>query len=154
MEFDSASDDTEGTRLKGGDIVMRNGPELTVFDVAVVDPAAPSYLAKGSDKKEDVAAGQREMDKRAGWQAIGGVEGAHFIPFVVEATGRLGPSALKFFNEKLISADGSHIAKLFLLKLNFTIARWNARMVLQARGTISVGFNPPAARMDEDGGAL
>ena len=143
---------TEGRRLKG-DIVMRNGPELTVFDVAVVDPAAPSYLAKGSDKKEDVAAGQREMDKRAGWQAIGGVEGAHFIPFVVEATGRLGPSALKFFNEKLISADGSHIAKLFLLKLNFTIARWNARMVLQARGKISVGFNPPA-RMDEDGGAV
>ena len=143
---------TEGRRLKG-DIVMRNGPELTVFDVAVVDPAAPSYLAKGSDKKEDVAAGQREMDKRAGWQAIGGVEGAHFIPFVVEATGRLGPSALKFFNEKLISADGSHIAKLFLLKLNFTIARWNARMVLQARGKISVGFNPPA-RMDEDGGGV
>ena len=39
----------------------------TVIDVAIVDPASPSYLAKESDTKSDVAAGQREADKRARW---------------------------------------------------------------------------------------
>ena len=53
------------------DIFLRNGAEVTVIDVAIVDPALPSYLAKESDTKSDVAADQREADKRARWRAIG-----------------------------------------------------------------------------------
>ena len=56
-----------------------------------------------------VAAGQREADKRARWGAIGEVAGATFVSFVVEATGRLGPAANKFFNEKFISRQGSNL---------------------------------------------
>ena len=99
-----------------------------------MDPASPSYLAKESDTKSDVAAGQREADKRARCRAIGEVAGATVVPFVVEATGRLGPAANKFFNEKLISRDGPYTARMFMQKMNFAIARWNAHMILKARG--------------------
>ena len=88
-------------------IFLRNGAEVTVIDVAIVDPASPSYVAKESDTKSDVAAGQRVADKWARWRAIGEVAGATFVPFVVEATGRLGPAANKFFNEKSSSSQGT-----------------------------------------------
>ena len=58
-------------------------------------------------------------------RAIGEVTGATFVPFVVEATGQLGPAANKFFNEKLISRDGPYTARMFMQKMNFAIARWN-----------------------------
>jgi len=124
---------TAGQHIQA-DIFLRNGAEVTVIDVAIVDPASPSYLAKESDTKSDVATGQREADKRARWRAIGEVAGAAFVPFVVEATGRLGPAANKFFNEKLISRDGPYTARMFMQKMNFAIARWNAHMILKARG--------------------
>jgi hypothetical protein len=57
-------------------------------------------------------------------RAIGEVTA--FVPFVVEATGQLGPAANKFFNEKLISRDGPYTARMFMQKMNFAIARWNA----------------------------
>ena len=61
----------QGTTLRA-DIHMALGSEVFVFDVAVVDPAAPSYLAMESHKNEDVAARHREAATREGWDAIGG----------------------------------------------------------------------------------
>ena len=139
----------QGTSLRA-DIHMALGSQVFVFDVAVVDPAAPSYLAMESYKKEDVAALHREKAKRDGWEAIGGVEGATFIPFVVEATGRMGPCALDYFNTKIVSEEGPHVAKLFLKKMSCTISRSNARMIRIARGQVPVDrpSSPRAAGQD------
>ena len=38
------------------DIHMERGPRVFIFDVVVVDPAAPSYLSHDSYKEENVAA--------------------------------------------------------------------------------------------------
>ena len=129
---------------------MALGSQVFVFDVAIVDPAAPSYLAMESYKKEDVAALHREKAKRDGWEAIGGVEGATFIPFVVEATGRMGPCALDYFNSNIVSEDGPHVAKIFLKKMSCTISRLNARMIRIARGQVPVDrpSSPRAAGQD------
>jgi len=139
----------QGTSLRA-DIHMALGSQVFVFDVAIVDPAAPSYLAMESYKKEDVAALHREKAKRDGWEAIGGVEGATFIPFVVEATGRMGPCALDYFNSNIVSEDGPHVAKTFLKKLSCTISRLNARMIRIARGQVPVDrpSSPRAAGQD------
>ena len=141
----------QGTTLRA-DIHMALGAQVFVFDVAVVDPAAPSYLAMESHKNEDVAARHREAAKREGWDAIGGVDGATFIPFVVEATGRMGPCAREYFDTKLVSDDGPHVAKIFLQKMSYAIARWNARMVRMARGQVPVG-HPSSSGAGGGGGA-
>ena len=44
---------------------MERGPRVFIVDVAVVDPAAPSYLSHDSYKEENVAAKQREAAKSA-----------------------------------------------------------------------------------------
>ena len=44
---------------------MERGPWVFIFDVAVVDPAAPSYLSHDSYKEENVAAKQREAASQA-----------------------------------------------------------------------------------------
>ena len=56
---------TAGQHIQA-DIFLRNGAEVTVIDVVIVDLAPPSYLAKESDTKSDVAAGQRERGRQAG----------------------------------------------------------------------------------------
>ena len=80
------------------DIHIERGPRLVSFDVAVVDPATP--------RRSYVAAKPREATKRAEWTSRGGVSNAEFIPFVVEASGRMGPSALCYFMNKLVSVEG------------------------------------------------
>ena len=52
-------DDTTGGHPHG------KRPRVFIFDVAVVDPAAPSYLSHDSYKEENVAAKQREAAKSA-----------------------------------------------------------------------------------------
>ena len=137
------------------DIHMERGPRVFIFDVAVVDPAAPSYLSHDSYKEENVAAKQREAAKRAEWTARGGVNNAEFIPFVVEASGRMGPSALSYFMNKLVSAEGPYIAKSFLMNMNFSIARANARMILECRrGHRLARPAPPAPQAAARSGGL
>jgi len=145
--------DTPGKTVRT-DIHMSLGPRTVVFDVAVVDPAAPSYLAQSSFKEPNVAAKQREDAKRAHWAAIGGVTGVEFIPFVVEATGRMGPSALTYFKRKIESEDNPHIAKTFLTNMNYAIAKWNAKMILKSRDLAPQGFGPSQGADRNAGGGL
>ena len=63
-----------------------------------------------------------------------GVRGVKFVPFVVEATGRLGPHAYRFFHTNLEDVDKAS----FYQRMNAVIARWNARMVLTCKGEIEV----------------
>ena len=52
---------------------------------------------------------------------------------MVEASGQMGPSALSYFMNRLVSKEGPCIAKSFLMNMNFSIARANARMILECR---------------------
>ena len=61
----------------------------------------------------------------------------------MEVSGRIGPSALSYFMNKLVSMEGPYIAKSFLMNIKFSIARAhgctgeraseraNGRMILQ-----------------------
>ena len=92
--------------------------------------------------------------KRAHWAAIGGVTGVEFIPFVVEATGRMGPSALTYFKRKIESEDNPHIAKTFLTNMNYAIAKWNAKMILKSRDLAPQGLRPSQGADRNAGGGL
>ncbi len=60
-----------------------------MIDVGIVEPAAPTIWAEGSHLRKEVAADnmaakkQREFDDAA-------ITDVSFVPFIVEATGRLG----------------------------------------------------------------
>ena len=47
-------------------IFLRNGAEVTVIDVAIVDPASPRSLAKESNTKSDVAGSGSVRGRQAG----------------------------------------------------------------------------------------
>jgi hypothetical protein len=87
------------------DLWFRDGKGKEWFvDVAVADPGCPSYLAKGAATGTDVAAKAREEDKRRAFAAkFRGVDSKQFVPFVLESTGRIGPSARKFLNSVALS---------------------------------------------------
>ena len=84
----------------------------------------------GSAAKPDVTARHCGEQKIAYWREMRGVRGINFVPFVVEATGRLGPHAHRFFHDNLEDVDKA----MFYQHMNAAIARWNARMVLTCTG--------------------
>jgi len=97
------------------DIVVHAWGSIYALDVAVVDPAAPTYLHLGSDLQPDVTAYHRRKQKIAYWREMRGVRGVRFVPF-----GMAGASCLPF------------------LRMNAAITRWNARMVLTCEGEIEL----------------
>ncbi|KAJ1438556.1 hypothetical protein B484DRAFT_392228, partial [Ochromonadaceae sp. CCMP2298] len=60
-----------------------------------------------------------------------------FVPFIVEATGRLGPSALEFLNGALDSEDDSHARSYFLSAISACIALYNSLMISGATRKLS-----------------
>lgn len=120
----------------------------TYIDVSVVNPSAVRYQrhhaaegpqpADGADNtrggfKTSQALLIREREKRDKYRAVlqGSVDDdSAFVPFVVEATGRLGPTATSFIR-KLLDESKVYMAKsIFVCKLGAIIARYNAMMVL------------------------
>ena len=140
---------TVGERTIRADILTLS----EVIDVAIVDPCAPCYLQQGSHTSYDVASDDRTVAKRAHWESVGGVANLEFIPFVVESTGRLGKSAEEF-TRPFLSTGASHSIKktfkLFLRKIQFIIARWNGRLILQARGHLGVRGEVGGGAPEED----
>jgi hypothetical protein len=126
-------DGEDGVRRKV-DIVVHAWGSTYALDVAVVDPSAPTYIRMGSAARPDVAARHRGEQKIAYWREMRGVRGVNFVPFVVEATGRLGPHAYRFFHDNMEDVDKA----VFYQRMNAALARWNARMVLTCKGEIEV----------------
>jgi hypothetical protein len=83
------------------DIQYTHKGKVYLLDIAIVDPAADMHLAAGSAETAAVAAKAEETRKRAKYSAAfpSIQSGATvFYPIVLEATGRLGPSALMFLD--------------------------------------------------------
>ena len=124
-----------------------------VLDVAIVDPCSPCHLRHGSHTTRDVASDAQTELKRRKWDSIGGIANREFIPFVIESTGRLGKSADEF-TRPFLSTGASYSDKktfqLFMRKLQFILARWNARLILQARGHMQIADAAGRGAPEED----
>ena len=113
------------------DVLWNQGPCTHVLDIAIVDPAAPTYRAEGSFYIPNTAAIVRENAKRRLF-GMTQVEHTSFTPFVIEATGRLGPSARNWLETTFGAAHKHHI-KMFIKQMSAVIVKWNARMLAAGR---------------------
>ena len=73
------------------DVVYRDNAQSVLIDVTIADPAGESYARLHPDEVEDAVAKERESQKRLHYDRVR--PNYHIVPFVVEATGRLGPAA-------------------------------------------------------------
>ena len=113
---------------------------MHVIDVSVVEPCAHSYLDKHSDRDEDVAAKLQEQTKIRHYQGCPILEagkGAVLNPFVLEATGRMGPMAKDFF--EMIVKEQKRQGSFFLDKMSAALARATGRMICASRKSLSLG---------------
>lgn len=119
------------------DIELRVDTRVIWIDVAIPTPSSRTYLRLGSATADLVAAGKKENDKRSRYADV--LHALHynedsFVPFVVEASGKMGLAAQKFI--KMVSEDvANHMGNgyegklsFFLSRMQATIARYNARM--------------------------
>ena len=132
-------DGGDGGGGKRCEIWYRRAATVFVIDVSVVEPCAISYVDKRSDLIEGVAARLQEKVKERHYEgcpclAEGG--GAVLIPFVVEATGRMGPQARDFFD--LVTREHKMQGSLFLDKMSATLARAAGRMICASRNTLGM----------------
>jgi len=134
------ADDGTGRCRVRADVYMRDGPTVTIFDVAIVNPSARSYIEKGSDESPDVAARHREELKRqAFYERFGTDTQILFVPFVVEATGRMGPAAVAYYDRYIAANTETWKGQQFLAKMSSIVALWNSRMILDTRVMLGAG---------------
>jgi hypothetical protein len=124
------------------DLVVDTGGCIYIIDVSITNPSCRTTLEHGSDRTSDVGARLRETSKRASYARIPSLRLApytnhQFVPFIVEATGRLGPSALEFLNGALDSEDDSHARSYFLSAISACIALYNSLMISGATRKLS-----------------
>ena len=114
---------TYGDPIKA-DLEVRDEHELHVIDVVVVNPARAAPIT-GLPPEPDYAARQAQTAKRKDYALVTSAEvKSGFIAFAVEATGRLGPEALRFV-EKI--SKGNTLARTYFLNcLSACIARYNS----------------------------
>ena len=140
--------DSTGSRVKA-DIVVHHGNTRYVLDVTICEPGAPSYRGQGSMTQVCAAASYRETAKRQqylrvprlGLQVTPGPRPATrpplpFIPFAVEATGRLGFAASHFIDWL---CKGIHYTarSYFLDRMASVLAKYNVAMLHRSRGSVS-----------------
>ena len=97
------------------DLTWTQPERRLIIDVAVVDPGADKYTKHppSSHRNPDSAAQAEETRKRAHYaRIVPAPTPATIIPFVLEATGRLGPSALAFLN-KICRTHTYHRSQFF-----------------------------------------
>jgi hypothetical protein len=83
------------------DIVASIGPITYVIDVSTIDPCGqtPLGLVPSSADCQDAAARSRERTKRHHYRKVvtpSPIPEGSVVPFVIETSGRLGPSAMSF----------------------------------------------------------
>ena len=141
--------DATAARVKA-DIVVYKGHEKYVLDVTICEPGAPSYRAQNSMTVECAAANFREEAKRRQYSRVPGLILDHptdtrvtpatsppqpFIPFAIEATGRMGRAASHFID--WLCKDKHYSARShFLDRTGSVLAKYNAAMLHRSRGSI------------------
>ena len=104
-----------------------------MIDATIADPAGQSYARTNPDEIEDAVAKERETQKRAKYNVVS--DRYQIVPFVVEATGRLGPAARTWIK----NAIQDPIARAALRdKIGAKIMQLNICMILQLKFNASV----------------
>ena len=108
------------------DIRFVKGAETFFIDVAIVDPAAAEFQKPPtrSHISQDGAASKYERTKRHHYSRVSSpavMPARSIIPFVIEATGRLGPSALLFLHSQC--GTQTFTRSKFLSEINLVCAR-------------------------------
>lgn len=131
-----------GTKADGSsvtaDIVVTVGAVRYVIDVMVMDMGATEYLggaaATNPAVTQDAAAVKGETKKRRVYDGVvnpAPIPKADVIPFVLEASGRLGPKALSFLRE--ITAGHTALRTAFNRHVSRICALFSGRMLKATR---------------------
>lgn len=120
-------------------------PTRIVFDVAVGNPVAVSYREKHAGHPDNPpgtffgGAICREIEKRQRYAPF--QLGANFVPFAIDATGRLGPAALKFIETAFAITPNTparkNIATYLQARLSAVCAKANAQIVIRNAHTLA-----------------
>jgi Reverse transcriptase (RNA-dependent DNA polymerase) len=125
------------------DIVVRDerGNDVHVIDVAVVTPAAHEYTDPPyrSDLHKDAAAVRMEIRKRQTYAAH--VPAPKIVPFIVEATGRLGPTAKEFLQR--VCNNNTFRRSQFITQCSWLVAVGAGQISDMARRKIRPYDGPP-----------
>lgn len=115
------------------DITVRfpNSEGFIVLDVSIVEPAAPTYIKLGSQAHTNTANNEQERKKIEKYETLRrgkpGLATFTFVPFVAEATGRLGSHAESFL-QGLLRPEEAHRLKA---QMGAMIMKYNASMMRQ-----------------------
>ena len=118
------------------DIVASIGAVTYVIDVSTIDPGNLSSLAlnPSSAVQQDAASRSREAIKRRHYRKVvtpAPLSEASVIPFVLETTGRLGPSAIAFLHT--ICPTQTFLRTKFLNTCVMILARSNGKLLQATR---------------------
>ena len=90
-------------------------------------------MADAINNKGSGGTAHRELAKKSKYRGLLGSKVDimdYFVPFVVEATGRMGPAAREFTGAVLKESKIKGAKQNFVIKLGAVIARYNAMMAL------------------------
>ena len=126
----------ENPRNVRTDIKYIKGADTLYIDIAIVDPAAFKYRQSPtfSHVTRDGAASMYEREKRQHYSRVNtptALPARSIIPFVIEASGRLGPSALLFLHT--LCGTQTFLRSRFLSDLNLMCARTAGKMLKVTR---------------------
>lgn len=107
---------------------------IYTVDLSICNPTSLKYRQKGSDHEGGVAALYKEELKRAHYAQLGTDVGGEVIPFILEASGRLGPAASKLVDhisdlDDLVETPDrkkKYLRKFFFGRLSVHLIKGNA----------------------------
>ena len=139
------------------DLIAWNGTSSRyIFDVTITDPGCKSnWRIHKTAQNEDAGAVARERSKQQKYRRVKDLcvdprvlEDEHlgkplkFIPFAIEATGRLGPIARKFLSFICMDPAYNHFRAQFLNSVGAIIAKYNSIMITRCREGVKTFTSP------------
>ena len=143
----------DGSKAFADIYISKPEGDIIILEAGITNPAAQQFLQRcclgngkwgSSSDTPDVAAIMTEARRVREFNArgINNRSTVRFVPFIFEATGRPGPSARAFLEE----LEDHAAVSFFLAKMNASIARFNARVILAARSTMAHHENESASQ--------
>lgn len=123
-----------GEREVRADIFWRDEAANVIIDIACVDPGCHQYLQWESFKEADAAARYMEWVKHQHYKKVvlpARLPVNSVYPFVIEASGRLGPTALSLLNR--ICGTQTFLKSMFLREVALITARYMGVMLKSTR---------------------
>jgi hypothetical protein len=125
------------TTMITADIQYEMDNNINYIDVTVANPASQSYLNMGSTTTADVASKHKEQSKTRHYAVLGNaVQTGRFIPFALEATGRLGPAAIRFIER--LAGLRHDLRNRLIDQINVVMAHFNGQLIFNRREQLAL----------------